>query len=62
MSIYFGGFVYPRIKKLIDALSAQYQIPNNTRASKGNELGIFQSLNQHYSQEDLDNYWKHVTR
>ncbi|KAL1837990.1 hypothetical protein VTJ49DRAFT_3158 [Mycothermus thermophilus] len=43
-------------------IRVQYQIPNNTRATKGNELGIFQSLNQHYSQEDLDNYWKHVTR
>ena len=26
----------------------------------GNELGIFQSLNQHYSQQDLNTYWKHI--
>lgn len=38
----------------------QYQIPNGTRAARGNELGIFQSLNQHYNQEDMDNYWKYV--
>ncbi|SPQ24197.1 5c144f50-d437-4163-8e69-cc08c50b03a7 [Thermothielavioides terrestris] len=38
----------------------QYQIPNGTRAAKGNELGIFESLSQHYSQEDLDTYWKYV--
>jgi tripeptidyl-peptidase-1 len=41
-------------------MSAQYQIPNGTRAAKGNELGIFESLSQHYSQEDLDTYWKYV--
>ena len=41
-------------------MSAQYQIPNGTKAIKGNELGIFQSLNQHYSQEDLDIYWRNI--
>ncbi len=41
-------------------MSAQYQIPNGTKAIKGNELGIFQSLNQHYSQEDLDTYWRNI--
>lgn len=41
-------------------MSAQYQIPNGTKAIKGNELGIFQSLNEHYSQEDLDTYWRNI--
>jgi tripeptidyl-peptidase I len=41
--------------------TAQYQIPNGTKAAKGNELGIFQGLGQHYSQEDLDRYWKHIS-
>lgn len=31
-----------------------YQIPNNTLAAEGNELGIFESLNDHYSKYDLD--------
>lgn len=31
-----------------------YNIPNNTLASEGNELGIFESLNDHYSEFDLD--------
>ncbi|KAK3299682.1 peptidase S8/S53 domain-containing protein [Chaetomium fimeti] len=42
-------------------IRAQYQLPNGTKAKKGNELGVFQSLSQHYSQEDLDNYWKHIS-
>ncbi len=41
-------------------MSAQYQIPNGTKSAKGNELGIFQGLNQHYSQEDLDTYFKYI--
>ncbi|KAL2131343.1 hypothetical protein VTI74DRAFT_5232 [Chaetomium olivicolor] len=41
-------------------IRAQYQIPNGTKAARGNELGIFQSLNQHYSQEDLDTYWRYI--
>ena len=40
--------------------TAQYQLPNGTKARKGNELGIFQGLSQHYSQADLDNYWKYI--
>lgn len=31
-----------------------YKIPNNTLAAEGNELGIFESLNDHYSKFDLD--------
>lgn len=34
-----------------------YQIPNNTLAAEGNELGIFESLNDHYSQYDLDAFF-----
>ncbi|KAK3306236.1 peptidase S8/S53 domain-containing protein [Chaetomium strumarium] len=41
-------------------IRAQYQIPNGTKATRGNELGIFQGLNQHYHQEDLDTYWKYI--
>lgn len=35
-------------------MRALYQIPNNTLASPGNELGIFESLDDHYSRYDLD--------
>lgn len=35
-------------------MRAQYEIPNNTLASPGNELGIFESLNDHYGKYDLD--------
>lgn len=35
-------------------IQSQYNIPNNTLASPGNELGIFESLNDHYGQYDLD--------
>ena len=35
----------------------QYRIPKGDKAAPGNELGIFESLNDHYSQEDLDVYW-----
>ncbi|KAK4161699.1 putative protease [Cladorrhinum sp. PSN259] len=38
----------------------QYQIPAGKKSSKGNELGIFQSLTQHYNQKDMNNYWKYV--
>ncbi len=33
---------------------AQYSIPKGTKAAPGNELGIFESLNDHYSKDDLD--------
>jgi tripeptidyl-peptidase-1 len=39
---------------------AQYQIPNGTLAASGNELGVFQSLSQHYNQVDLDTYFSNV--
>lgn len=35
-------------------MRSQYEIPNNTLAAPGNELGIFESLNDHYSKYDLD--------
>jgi tripeptidyl-peptidase-1 len=41
-------------------IRAQYQLPNGTRAARGNELGIFQSLSQHYNQLDLDTYFSNV--
>ncbi|KAK4214897.1 Pro-kumamolisin, activation domain-containing protein [Rhypophila decipiens] len=43
-----------------DCVRAQYRIPNGTKATPGNELGIFQSLNQHYNQWDLDMFWKYT--
>ncbi|CAK7213069.1 hypothetical protein SBRCBS47491_001677 [Sporothrix bragantina] len=39
----------------------QYRIPNGTTATKGNELGIFESLNQHYSKSDLDDFFEVVS-
>ncbi|EPE06600.1 alkaline serine protease [Ophiostoma piceae UAMH 11346] len=43
-----------------DCVRAQYGIPKGTTATKGNELGIFESLGQHYSKDDLDTYFKAV--
>lgn len=37
-----------------DCIRSQYEIPNNTLAAPGNELGIFESLNDHYAKYDLD--------
>ncbi|KAF3768143.1 subtilisin-like protein [Cryphonectria parasitica EP155] len=37
-----------------DCIRAQYSIPNNTLAAPGNELGIFESLDDHYGKYDLD--------
>lgn len=34
-----------------------YKIPNNTLAAEGNELGIFESLDDHYSKYDLDAFF-----
>ncbi|KUI54358.1 Tripeptidyl-peptidase sed1 [Cytospora mali] len=38
-------------------IKAQYYIPNNTLAAPGNELGIFETLDDHYSKLDLDVYF-----
>ncbi|OIW33556.1 subtilisin-like protein [Coniochaeta ligniaria NRRL 30616] len=35
----------------------QYRIPKGSLAYPGNELGIFESLNDHVWTEDLDHYW-----
>ena len=41
-----------------ECIRSQYRIPKGTKAAPGNELGVFESLNQHYSKDDLDTYWK----
>ncbi|KAK0724431.1 peptidase S8/S53 domain-containing protein [Lasiosphaeris hirsuta] len=38
-------------------IRAQYQIPNNTLSTPGNEVGIFASLNDHYSRANLDTFF-----
>lgn len=43
-----------------DCIRAQYYIPEGKRASPGNELGIFESLNDHYGKQDLDQYFANV--
>jgi hypothetical protein len=35
----------------------QYNIPNTTTAAPGNELGIFEGIDVHYSRHDLDIYF-----
>ncbi|UKZ74649.1 hypothetical protein TrVFT333_002319 [Trichoderma virens FT-333] len=37
-----------------DCIRVQYGVPNGTTAAAGNELGIFEDLNDHYSTADLD--------
>lgn len=44
-------------KTELTLLADQYSIPNATKAAAGNELGIFESLNEHYSKADLDGYF-----
>ncbi|KAH8883712.1 subtilisin-like protein [Thozetella sp. PMI_491] len=39
-----------------DCIRVQYGVPNGTTAAAGNQLGIFESLNDHYSRADLDTY------
>jgi hypothetical protein len=38
-------------------IPVQYNLPNATTAAPGNELGIFESLDVHYSRHDLDIYF-----
>lgn len=38
-------------------IRAQYNIPVGTLAAPGNELGIFESLDDHYSKGDLDTFF-----
>ncbi|ORY56843.1 alkaline serine protease [Pseudomassariella vexata] len=40
-----------------DCIRNLYQIPNGTKAHPDNKMGIFQSLGQHYAQEDLDTFF-----
>ncbi|KAI3400610.1 hypothetical protein diail_2322 [Diaporthe ilicicola] len=40
-----------------ECIRTQYSIPKGDKAAKGNELGIFESLGDHYGQNDLDVYW-----
>ncbi|KAI0398917.1 subtilisin-like protein [Xylaria palmicola] len=41
-----------------DCTRAQYNIPKGTTKFPGNELGIFESLDDHYSKDDLDVFFK----
>lgn len=41
-------------------MRSQYGIPNNTLASPGNELGIFESIDDHYSKYDLDVFFSTI--
>lgn len=36
---------------------AQYHVPNGTTAEAGNELGVFEGIDQHYSKADLDGFF-----
>lgn len=40
------------------AFIAQYNIPKGSTKFPGNELGIFESLDDHYSKADLDVFFK----
>lgn len=40
-----------------ECIKLQYQIPDGTKASPGNELGIFEGIGDHYSKKDLDTYF-----
>jgi tripeptidyl-peptidase-1 len=35
-------------------------VPEGTTAAAGNELGIFENLNDHYRRDDLDTYLRTV--
>ncbi|PTB37277.1 hypothetical protein M441DRAFT_72569 [Trichoderma asperellum CBS 433.97] len=39
-----------------DCIRVQYGVANGTTAAPGNELGIFEALNDHYSTADLDQF------
>jgi tripeptidyl-peptidase-1 len=42
---------------VIDKLSVQYDIPEASKSAPGNKLGIYESLDVHYSRADLDVYY-----
>lgn len=39
-----------------------YNIPDGNSSTKGNELGIFEGINDVYAQEDLDLFFKTVAK
>ncbi|KAK3386302.1 peptidase S8/S53 domain-containing protein [Sordaria brevicollis] len=43
-----------------ECIRTQYGLPEGTTATPGNELGIFESLNDHYVKEDLDAYFSSI--
>lgn len=43
---------------IIDVDAALYNITQGKLASPGNKLGIFEDLNDHYSQQDLNDFFK----
>ncbi|KAK1766642.1 alkaline serine protease [Phialemonium atrogriseum] len=43
-----------------ECIRKHYRVPKGTTAAKGNELGIFESLNDHYSKDDLDVFWANL--
>ncbi|KUJ15936.1 alkaline serine protease [Mollisia scopiformis] len=56
------GFPHPNssvcdIYVTAECTRVQYSIPNATTAESGNQLGIFESLDVHYSRKDLDIYF-----
>lgn len=38
-------------------IRAKYDISKGTKSARGNELGVFETLADHYSKTDLDVYW-----
>ncbi|KAK1981468.1 Pro-kumamolisin [Colletotrichum cereale] len=40
-----------------ECIRAQYGITNGTTSAAGNELGIFEAQNSHYSRKDFDTLW-----
>ncbi|KAH8122416.1 subtilisin-like protein [Trichoderma asperelloides] len=57
-----SGFPHPNsttcsIYVTEDCTRAQYSIPHGTTGFPGNQLGIFESANDHYSRQELDVYF-----
>jgi tripeptidyl-peptidase I len=38
----------------------QYSIPKGTKKASGNQLGVFESLNDHFVANDLNLYWANL--
>ncbi|KAK0123704.1 hypothetical protein ONS95_008714 [Cadophora gregata] len=43
-----------------DCTRVQYDIPKASKSAPGNKLGIYESLDVHYSRADLDVYYSHL--